>query len=41
MKILLTWKMEKKSRKASIIRAAMYENAANVNAMIYNLKLIS
>jgi hypothetical protein len=27
--------MEKKMRKASTINAAMYENAANVNAIFY------
>ena len=30
----LTWKMAKKMRKASTIRATMYEKAANVKAMM-------
>ena len=30
----LTWKIAKKRRKASIIRAAMYEKAAKVNAIV-------
>ena len=34
----LTWKMAKKMRKASTINATMYENAANVKAMIDNFQ---
>ena len=30
----LTWNIAKKRRKASIIRAAMYEKAAKVNAIV-------